>query len=99
MSIATASKDAEIRRRNQAYLWDRKRAEADTKCIEHLFNEVTAKNSQNLGIQTQETLRAPSGDEQKSPFPGCGIVQMSTIGSKDAIPKAEGENSQKQISE
>lgn len=80
-------------------LWGRKRAEADTKCIENLFNEVTARNSQNLGIQKQEALRAPSGDDQKSPFPGCVIVQMSTMQSKEAILKAVGENSQKQMSE
>lgn len=80
-------------------LWGRKKAEADTKCIENLFNEVPARNSQNLGIQKQEALRAPSGDDQKSPFPGCAIVQMSTMQSKEAILKAVGENSQKQMSE
>lgn len=80
-------------------LWGRKRAEADVKCIENLFNEVTARNSQSLGIQKQEALRAPSADDQKSPFPGCVIVQMSTMQSKEAILKAVGGNSQKQISE
>lgn len=91
MSISTASKDAETRRETKPRnLRGRKRAEADAKCIEDLFNEVTARNSQNLGIQKQEALRAPSGDDQKSPFPGCVIVQMSTMQIKEAILKAVG---------
>lgn len=47
-----------------------------------------SKNSQNLDIQTQDAIRAPSGHGQEIPFLGCIIDTMSTTQSKEAILKA-----------